>query len=80
MDFDLSEELLAVQEAARQFAEKEVAPTVDADDREHRFRRDLVRKMGELGFFGCVIPEEYGGTNTGFLSLAVITEEIARVH
>ena len=80
MDFDLSEELLAVQDAARQFAEKEVAPTVDEDDREHRFRRDLVRKMGELGFFGCVIPEEYGGTNTGFLSLVIITEEIARIH
>ena len=70
MDFDLNEELLAIQEAARQFAEKEVAPTVDEDDREHRFRRDLVSKMGELGFFGCIIPEEYGGTNT----------EIGRAH
>ena len=80
MDFDLSEELLAIQEAARAFAEKEVAPTVDEDDREHRFRKDLVRKMGELGFFGCVVPEEYGGTDTGFVSLVVITEEIARIH
>ena len=80
MDFDLSEELLAIQAAAREFAEKEVAPTVDEDDREHRFRKDLVRKMGELGFFGCVVPEEYGGTDTGFVSLVVITEEIARIH
>lgn len=80
MDFDLNEELLAIQEAARQFAEKEVAPTVDEDDRAHRFRRDLVRKMGELGFFGCTIPEEFGGTNSGFLSLVIITEEIARIH
>ena len=80
MDFNLNEELLAIQEAARKFAEKEVAPTVDEDDREHRFRKDLVHKMGELGFFGCIIPEEYGGTNTGFVSLVILTEEIARIH
>ena len=80
MDFQLDEELQAIQDAAREFAEKEVAPTVDADDHAHRFRRDLVRKMGELGFFGAVVPEEYGGTNSGFLSLAIITEEIARIH
>ena len=80
MDFQLDEEQQAIQEAARKFAEKEVGPTVDEDDREHRFRKDLVRKMGELGFFGCVIPEEYGGTNSGFISLVIITEEIARIH
>ena len=80
MEFDLNEEQLAIQQAAREFAEKEVAPTVDEDDREHRFRQDLVRKMGELGFFGTIIPEEYGGTNSGFLSLVIITEEIARIH
>ena len=80
MDFDLNDELLAIQEAACEFAEKEVAPTVDEDDRAHRFRKDLVRKMGELGFFGSTIPEEFGGTNSGFVSLVVITEEIARIH
>ncbi len=80
MDFDLSEELVAVQDLARDFAEKEIAPTAAKDDREHTFRRDLVLKMGELGFYGCVIPEEYGGNGLGFLALALITEEIARVH
>ena len=80
MDFDLNEEQQAIQDAAREFAEKEVAPTVDEDDREHRFRKDLVKKMGELGFFGAVIPEEYGGTSSGFVALVVITEEIARIH
>ena len=79
MNFDLDEELLAIQQAAREFAEKEVAPTADEDDRAHRFCKDLVRKMGELGFFGCLVPEPYG-TSTGFLALAIITEEIARVH
>ncbi len=80
MDFDLSEELTAVRDLAHGFAEKEIAPTAAKDDGEHTFRRDLVLKMGELGFHGCVIPEEYGGTNLGFFALALISEEIARVH
>jgi glutaryl-CoA dehydrogenase (non-decarboxylating) len=80
VDFELDEELQAIQQAAREFAEKEIAPTVDEDDRAHRFRKDLVRKMGELGFFGCVVPEEYGGTSSGWVSLVIITEEISRIH
>jgi glutaryl-CoA dehydrogenase (non-decarboxylating) len=80
MDFDLTEELVAVRELAREFAEKEIAPSAAKDDREHNFRRDLVTKMGTLGFFGCVIPEEYGGTDLGFLAFALISEEIARAH
>jgi glutaryl-CoA dehydrogenase (non-decarboxylating) len=80
MDFDLSEELAAVRELARDFAEKEIAPKAAEDDREHRFRRDLIEKMGELGFFGCTLPEDSGGNNLGFLALAIIAEEISRVH
>jgi glutaryl-CoA dehydrogenase (non-decarboxylating) len=80
MDFDLPEELAAVRDLAREFAEKEIGPTAAKDDREHTFRRDLVTKIGEVGFYGCVIPEQYGGTELGFLALALISEEIARVH
>ncbi|MGH7774404.1 MAG: glutaryl-CoA dehydrogenase Acd [Candidatus Binatia bacterium] len=80
MDFNLSEELIAVRDLARDFAEKEIAPTAAKDDKGHTFRKDLVLKMGELGFYGCVIPESYGGNGLGFLALALITEEIARVH
>lgn len=80
MDFNLSEELLAVRDLARDFAEKEIAPSAAKDDREHTFRRDLVTKMGELGFYGAVIPESYGGSGLGFLALTLITEEIARAH
>ena len=80
MDFDLSEELIEVKKLAREFAAKEIAPHTTQDDREHRFRRELVTQMGELGFFGCVIPEQYGGSDLGFVALALITEEIARVH
>ena len=80
MNFDLSEELQDIRRLARDFAVSEVKPTVDADDKAHRFRRDLVQKMGELGFLGCVIPEEYGGNGLGYLALAILAEEIARVH
>lgn len=80
MNFDLSEELLAARDLARDFAEKEIAPAAAKDDKEHAFRRDLVSKMGELGFYGAVIPESYGGSGLGFLALALITEEIARPH
>lgn len=80
MDFDLSDELLAVRELGRDFAEKEIAPTAAADDRDHHFRRETFEKMGQLGFFGCVVPEAYGGTGLGYLAMVLLTEEIARVH
>lgn len=80
MDFELSEELIAVRDLARDFAEKEIAPTAAKDDREHAFRKDLIKKMGELGFYGSVIPEAYGGSGLGFLAMVLITEEVARVH
>ena len=80
MDFDLSDELLAVRELGRDFAEKEIAPTAAADDRDHYFRRETFEKMGQLGFFGCVVPEAYGGTGLGYLAMVLLTEEIARVH
>jgi glutaryl-CoA dehydrogenase (non-decarboxylating) len=80
MDFELSEELIAVRDLARDFAENEIAATASKDDKEHSFRRDLIEKMGELGFYGCVIPDEYGGSGLGFLAMILITEEIARIH
>lgn len=80
MDFELPEELAEVQKLARNFAEKEIAPGAAHDDRNSTFRKDLVRKMGDLGFFGCLIPDEYGGNSLGFLAHALIAEEIARVH
>jgi glutaryl-CoA dehydrogenase (non-decarboxylating) len=78
LNFTLNEELLMLKETARDFTEKEIMPYADKWDEEHFFPRDLIRKMGELGFFGCVIPEEYGGNNMGYLAQSVLTEEIAR--
>ncbi|MBN1614810.1 MAG: acyl-CoA dehydrogenase family protein [Deltaproteobacteria bacterium] len=79
MNIELNEEIRALQDTVRRFAQNEILPRVAEDEEKHLFQKDLVRKMGELGFFGCPIPEEYGGSNLGFLAHAVVTEEIARV-
>lgn len=78
-DIRFSEEHKTLRQMARDFAEKEIRPVVEEDERKHRFQQDILDKMGELGFFGCSIPEEYGGSGLGFLAHAVVTEEIARV-
>jgi len=80
LDFELPEELAEVQKLARDFAEKEIAPTAAKDDKKHAFRKDLVAKMGDLGFFGCLVSEDDGGNGLGFLAYALISEEIARIH
>jgi glutaryl-CoA dehydrogenase (non-decarboxylating) len=80
MDFELSDELISARDLAREFAEKEIAPAAAKDDKEKNFRGDLVKKMGELGFYGTMIPESYGGNTLGFLAMVLITEEIARAH
>ncbi len=79
MNFEFSEEHLAIQETVRQFAQKEIAPTAHEYDEQGVFPRDIVNKMGEMGFFGCLLPEEYGGTDYGFLNMVFITEEISKV-
>jgi glutaryl-CoA dehydrogenase (non-decarboxylating) len=79
VEFELNEQIQAVRDTASRFAQKEVLPRVEEDEKNHRFQRDLLDKMGELGFFGCPIPEEYGGSGMGFLAHAVVTEEISKV-
>ncbi|MCH8146512.1 MAG: acyl-CoA dehydrogenase family protein [Planctomycetes bacterium] len=78
MDFDLSEDLLALQEVARRFAAEHIAPNAREWDREASIPRDIVAKLGELGLMGIFIPTEYGGCGFGDLEAAVIMEEIAR--
>jgi len=79
MDFELSEDLKMLRDMTRDFAQKEIAPFADKWDEEHHFPyEEVVRKMGELGMFGTVIPEEYGGNNMGWMAAMIVTEEIAR--
>jgi len=66
-----------VLEAARSFAQGEVKPMAAKIDREHLFPRELVKKMGELGFMGATIPTEFGGSGLSQIAYCLIVEEIA---
>src|SRR3989338_3575768 len=77
MDFQLSEEHLMIQKMAREFAEKEVAPRAEELDRKSEFPADAVKKMGELGLMGMMIPQELGGAGLDSISYVLALEEIA---
>lgn len=80
MDFKLSKEHQMLQKAVREFSVKQIAPHVDEWDKNHYFPyEEVIKPMGELGFFGMCIPEEYGGEDLDWLSAVIITEEIAKV-
>ncbi|WP_025660206.1 acyl-CoA dehydrogenase family protein [Rhizobium sp. IBUN] len=66
-----------IRDLARDFAREQLAPGAAARDREHRFPREELSEMGELGLLGMLVPEEYGGSNTGTLAYAAALEEIA---
>ncbi len=79
MDFALSKELKMLRKAVREFATKKIAPFADEWDKNHYFPyKEAIKPMGELGFFGTVIPEEYGGEDMGWLAAMIVTEEIAK--
>ena len=80
MDFSLPKELVMLRKEVRRFADKKIAPNVDQWDEDHYFPYDeVIRPMGDLGFFGMVIPEKYDGDEMGWLAAMIVTEEIARV-
>jgi alkylation response protein AidB-like acyl-CoA dehydrogenase len=75
----ITEEQELVRETARDFAEREIKPIAQQLDEEERFDVNMVRKMGEMGFFGMIIPEKYGGKAMQALSYIIAVEELARV-
>lgn len=79
MDFQLTEEQLAVQEAARDFAQKELLPGVIERDERQLFPAEQVKKMGELGFLGMMVDPMYNGGGLDSLSYVLALEEIAKV-
>ncbi|MBN1276470.1 MAG: acyl-CoA dehydrogenase family protein [Deltaproteobacteria bacterium] len=79
MDFGLSEELEMLRGMARDFAAEKIAPFADEWDEKHYYPyEEAIKPMAELGFFGTVIPEKYGGNEMGWLAGIILTEEIAR--
>lgn len=79
MNFQLSEEHLAVQAAAREFAQKELKPGVIERDSKMLYPYEQVKKMGELGFLGMMVSPEYGGGGMDSLSYVLAMEEISKV-
>ena len=78
MTVAFTEEQEAFRKVVRNFAAREVAPHAADWDRDHIFPTDTVRAMGELGLFGLVFPEEYGGGGADFTTLCIAIEEIGR--
>jgi butyryl-CoA dehydrogenase len=78
MDFELSEEQRLIRDTARDFAAREVLPQAARIDKEHRFPRELVARMAELGFMGIAVPEAHGGAGMDNVSYAIAMEEISR--
>ncbi|NUQ34598.1 MAG: acyl-CoA dehydrogenase family protein [Planctomycetaceae bacterium] len=79
MNFDLTDEELAIQETIRSFCKEELAPIAQEIDHEGRFPVDIFKKLAELGFLGVPIPEEYGGMGASTLAYIIVVEEIAKV-
>ncbi|MCK5541001.1 MAG: acyl-CoA dehydrogenase family protein [Deltaproteobacteria bacterium] len=79
MNFGLTDELSMLRDTVRSFAAEKIAPFADEWDAKHYFPyEEVIKPMGEMGLFGTVISEEYGGNEMGWLAAMIITEEIAR--
>ena len=78
LDFQLGEDIDALRDAVREFAQREIAPRAAEIDKSDQFPMDLWRKMGALGVLGITVEEAYGGANMGYLAHMVAMEEISR--
>ncbi|MBI4789578.1 MAG: acyl-CoA dehydrogenase [Chloroflexi bacterium] len=79
MNFELTEEQIAIRDLAREFAQKEIAPIAARIDETGEFPRETVKKLGELGLMGIEIPQEYGGGGLDCLSYVLTIEELSKV-
>jgi alkylation response protein AidB-like acyl-CoA dehydrogenase len=79
MDFELSDAQKDIRDTVRKFAEKEIKPLAHELDEKEQFSPELTRKMGALGIFGIIVPEQYGGQGLDYGSYVIAVEELARV-
>ncbi|WP_031511164.1 acyl-CoA dehydrogenase family protein [Streptomyces megasporus] len=78
MDLELSEEQAAVRRLAKEFVDREIVPHAAEWDRAESIDRSVVKSLGDLGFLGLTIPEEYGGSGGDHLAYCLVTEELGR--
>jgi isovaleryl-CoA dehydrogenase len=78
LNFQLGEDVDALRDAVREFAQAEIAPRAAAVDKNDQFPMDLWQKMGALGVLGITVGEEYGGANMGYMAHMIAMEEISR--
>lgn len=79
MDFSLSEEHLMIRDAAREFAQNELLPGVIERDEQQHFPKELIKKMGEIGFLGMMAPTEFGGGGMDTISYVLVMEELSKI-
>jgi len=79
MDFSLNDQQKLIRDTVRQFMESEVRPTVKERDRAEKFPAEEIRKIGELGCCGMLVPEAWGGAELDHISYVLMLEEVARV-
>ncbi len=78
-DFDLTDTQRQVRAAVREFAEREILPTVERNEQEGRYPRELIARLAPLGYLAPLIPEEYGGSFSDVVTYGIVCEELARV-
>lgn len=81
MDYkhNLTDEQIMLRDAVRKFAEEEIRPVAKELDEKEEFSYELTKKMSEMGYLGCFLPEEYSGSVLDYLSYIIIVEELSRV-
>jgi alkylation response protein AidB-like acyl-CoA dehydrogenase len=78
MDLELSDEQRLIEETAREFTDQEIAPRARDSDRAQRFDLELARRLGDMGYLGAPVDEEYGGRSLDYTSYGLIVEQIGR--
>lgn len=73
----VTDEQQQIADAVRAFAQERLKPFAEQWDKEHRFPREAIAEMAELGLFGMLVPEQWGGSDTGYVAYAMALEEIA---
>jgi len=78
LKFDLGDDIAMMRDAVEQFAQTELAPRAQQIDSDNEFPMDMWRQLGDMGLLGVTVPEQYGGTDMGYLAHTIAMEEISR--